>query len=54
MQIIVAGHNGPQVACLQDHTKRPEVGGHGAMATGESVGHGLNFYWHDSFHAKGH
>lgn len=54
MQIIVAGHNGPQVARLQDYTKRPEFGGHGATATGESVGNGLNFCWHDKFHAKGH
>lgn len=48
MQIIVAGHNGSHVACLQNHTNRPEIwGGHGAMANGERVGNRFNFCWLD-------
>lgn len=54
MQIIVAGHNGPHVACLRDHTKRTEIGGHGAMAIGEPVWNGFNFDWHDSFYTRRH
>lgn len=54
MQIIVARHDGSHVACLQNHTKRLEIGGHGAMATGERVGNRFSFCWHEGFYASQH